>query len=196
MNLKAREKFQEAEFFLNQMRANDAASKEFDYFLNAFIGSCRSIQWVLSSQFNADPNLKSWLENQSPTEEEKLILKATNALRVRSTKKESVTTAKKALFAFDPSQLSHLPEAEFNMIKQAFETGDFSKLDIRLHRKDEGYTPENPPQGRVYLSASTTNAYREVDEFPNLDALVVSEKYFAAMKSLIEKAERKLEENA
>ena len=196
MNLKARNKLQEAEFFLQHMRDTDSTSKEFDYFLNAFIGSCRSVQWVLSSQFNKNPELKLWLEQQSPTEDEQRILKSTNELRVRSTKIESVKTDKKATFAFDPSQLSHLPEKEFNLIKRAFENGDFSQLNIKLHHKNEGYSPENPPNGRVFLPASATMAFREVKEFPNQDALVVSEKYFSAMKSLIEKAERRLSENA
>jgi len=195
MDLKARDKLQEAEFFLQCMRDNDSASKEFDYFLNAFIGSCRSIQWVLSSQFNEDQDLKSWLSNQLPTAEEKGLLKATNDLRVRSTKIESVKTGKKAIVSFDPSQLSHLPEEDFNTIKQAFETGDFSKFELRLHHKDEGYSSEKPPQGRVFMPISSTHAFREVDEFPNQDALSIAGKYFCAMKSLVEKAEIKFIEH-
>ncbi len=195
MDLKARDKLHEAEFFLQCMREKDSASKEFDYLLNAFIGSCRSIQWVLSSQFNKDQDLQTWLNSQLPTAEEKHFLKATNDLRVRSTKIESVTTAKKALFSFDPNQLSHLPQEDFNAIKKAFETGDFSGLKVRLHHKDEGYSTENPPQGRLFLPISSTHPFREVEEFPNQDALSVSEKYFSAMKSLVEKAEKKLSEH-
>lgn len=196
MNLKAKNKLQEAEFFLKHMRDTDSTSKDFDYFLNAFIGSCRSVQWVLSSQFNKDPELKLWLEQQPRTDDEQLILKFTNKLRIRSTKIESVKTDKKAIFKFDPSQLSHLPEKEFNLIKRAFESGDCSQLNIKLHHKNEGYSPENQPNGRLFLPASATMAFREVNEFPNQDALVVSEKYFSAMKSLIEKVERRFSENA
>lgn len=194
MDLKARDKLLEAEFFLRCLREKDSTSKEFDYLLNAFISSCRSIRWVLSSQSNKSQDLKSWLEKLTPTAEEKDLLKATNDLRVRSTKIESVRTAKKALISIDPNQLLHLPTEDFNAIKQAFETGNFADLEVRFHHKDEGYSAQNPPQGRVFLPLSNTYAFREVAEFPNQDALSVAEKYFSAMESLVVTAERKLSE--
>ena len=194
--LKAQEKLKEAKFFLEKMRESHGSSKEFDYYLNAFVGSCRSIQWVLSSQFNKDESLKAWLERQQPTDEEINILKSTNDLRIRSTKKESVTTDKKAFFAIDPSQLSHLPKEEYNRLKEAIETGDFTGIEIRLHQKDEGYSIDNPPQGRNFLPISRSIAVREVSEFPRQDILDVSEKYYTAMESLVLKAIARVSQNA
>lgn len=194
--IKAQDKLDEAKFFLEKMRAAHGESREFDYYLNAFISSCRSVQWVLSAQFNKENSLKEWLESQRPTSEEASILKATNDLRVRSTKKESVSTDKIAILSFDPRQLSHLPEEEFTRLKQAFESGDFSNLTIQFHHQDEGYSAENPPEGRVFIPITQSKAFRQVTEFPNEDILEVADKYFIAMESLVSKARNKLEGKA
>ena len=44
MMLKAQDKLKEAKFFLEKMRESHSSSEEFDYYLNAFTGSCRNIQ--------------------------------------------------------------------------------------------------------------------------------------------------------
>lgn len=194
--LKAEDKLGEAKFFLEKMQATHGEPREFDYYLNAFISSCRSVQWVLSSQFNKDSSLKEWLESQRPTDEERNILKATNELRVRSTKKESISTDKMAILAFDPSQLYHLSEEEFIRLRQAFESGDFSNLTLQFHHQDEGYSTENPPEGRVFIPITQSKAFRQVAEFPNEDILEVAEKYFVAMESLVSKARCKIEGTA
>ena len=194
--LKAQNKLKEAKFFLEKMRESHSGSEEFDYYLNAFIGSCRSIQWVLSSQFNKNDSLKEWLDNQQSSEEEKALLKLTNDLRIRSTKKESVTSAKMAFLAINPADLSHLPKEEFNRLKEAFETGDFSEIEIQFHHKDEGYSLENQPDGRVFVPIGQSKAIREISEFPNQDILEVADKYYVVMESLVLKAIQKVEQNA
>ena len=151
---------------------------------------------MLSSQLNKDDSLKVWLHNQQSSEQQKALLKSTNDLRIRSTKKESVTSAKKAFFAINPADLSHLPKEEFNRLKEAFETGDFSGIDIQPHHKDEGYSSENQPDGRVFVPIGQSKAIREVSEFPNQDILEVADKYYVAMESLVLKAIQKVEQNA
>ena len=192
--LKAQNKLKEAKFFLEKMRESHSGSEEFDYYLNAFISSCRSIQWVLSSQFNKNNSLKEWLHNQQPFGEE-LLLKLTNDLRIRSTKKESVTSARIAFLAINPTDLSHLPKEEFNRLKEAFETEDFSGIEIQFHYEDEGYSLENPPDGRVFVPISQSKAIREVPEFPNEDILEVADKYCVAMESLVLKAIQKFQKS-
>jgi len=70
----AKEKLEEALYFLLHMRRNYIDRKRFIYNMNAFLNSARSVTWVLQKEFADNPNFEAWYsKKQKEMEEDKLM---------------------------------------------------------------------------------------------------------------------------
>lgn len=58
--MKAEERYEEAEYFLEQMRKNSLGGKVFIYNLDAFLNAARSITFVLKKEFSTNPKFSAW----------------------------------------------------------------------------------------------------------------------------------------
>jgi hypothetical protein len=86
-------KLNEAKYFFNLLSKNIERNQEFDYLLNAFISSARSVTWIMKSEFVHLNGWKEWSASHDWAEEEQLLLSLMNTLRVESTKRASLRTA-------------------------------------------------------------------------------------------------------
>lgn len=63
-DLQTRFRLKEATFFYQQMEINFQDRTKFLYFLDAFLGSARSVTWVFKKEFHDDKSLMSWCESK------------------------------------------------------------------------------------------------------------------------------------
>ena len=102
-----RHKLDEADFFLKKLdehyydHANDLSRGEvspptFSYYLSAFVSSTRSVTWVMRHEYNDIPGWREWYDANVPDEEQRVLLKIFNHLRVRSEKTEPLIPGPRA----------------------------------------------------------------------------------------------------
>ncbi len=78
-------RLKEAMFFFKQMLKNPS-NPEFDYFLNAFLTSSRSITWVMRNEFGKVPGWEEWFQAQRVSQEEQELLSLMTSRRNKSQK--------------------------------------------------------------------------------------------------------------
>lgn len=79
------DKLAEAGFFLAKLDETHG-TKEFDYYLNAFIASARSVLWVMRAEYSKKEGWEAWYQAKEPTDEEARLLRLTRELRNTSEK--------------------------------------------------------------------------------------------------------------
>lgn len=85
-------RFEEAKFFYKQMLMNPT-NPEFDYFLNAFLASARSITWVMKNEYGHADGWEEWYEAKVLNEEDRALLKLMSSLRNNSQKVRPVKSS-------------------------------------------------------------------------------------------------------
>ncbi|RHR21780.1 hypothetical protein DWX43_23515 [Clostridium sp. AF19-22AC] len=78
----------EARFFFNKMKESENVFPEFNYYLNAFISSSRSVLWIMNAEYNKIEGWHKWYADKEPDELTKIMLKGIVDARNRSLKKE------------------------------------------------------------------------------------------------------------
>ena len=90
----SRLKLEETSFFLKKMKDNIDIDPDFDYYLNAFISSARSIKWIINKEYSKDAGWENWNNDLSLKNEEKSFLKLITKLRNISIKEKPLMTNK------------------------------------------------------------------------------------------------------
>ncbi len=85
-------KLAEAKYLFSLMSDKLPDNKEFDYLLNAFVGSARSVTWVMRNEFARIDGWAQWFQAFAIDQEERLLLALFNSLRVQSTKRAPLRT--------------------------------------------------------------------------------------------------------
>ena len=80
----------EAIFFLNKMKENKNVTPDFDYYLNAFFDSARSVLWIMRAEYCKVDGWEKWFEEKDTTEKIKRLISNITEARNRSTKKEAL----------------------------------------------------------------------------------------------------------
>ncbi|WP_444903842.1 hypothetical protein ACJJIU_00345 [Microbulbifer sp. CnH-101-E] len=180
-------KLDEAKFFLKKMEENYTSS-EFDFYLSAFISACRSVLWVLAAECKKINGWEDWYKSLKPDEKEKEFLKATNELRVRSEKHSPLVTDLLGLAVIPPDAISILPEPLKEALKEAFLSGKWENLDIKIHTKSD--IPKES-SNRHFIPFLSTNAYRQVPEFEGQDILKVCSRYYNQVTGIVDQSKLK-----
>ena len=84
-------KIDEAEFFLSKFIEN-YNEHEFKYYLSAFVSAARSISWIMKAEFNQHPLYSTWTTQRQPTEDEAILFKLFNDLRITTNKQKPIET--------------------------------------------------------------------------------------------------------
>ena len=94
-------KFKEATFFLNQLKLIDKKCiEEFDFYLNAFITSARSVTWIMKAEFSKKPDFIKWYDSYEVRKNHNKYLKIFNDFRVQTTKIKPVKTVSRVVLTF------------------------------------------------------------------------------------------------
>lgn len=88
------DKLNEAEFFLNNLKKHKNIFPEFDYYLNAFVSSARSILWIMKFEYGSNNKWRDWYNNKTTSESEDILLRGIKNMRNRSIKQAPLKTKK------------------------------------------------------------------------------------------------------
>jgi hypothetical protein len=99
-------KLDEARYFFTLLQQKLPHKKEFDYLLNAFVNSARSVTWIMRSEFKHTKGWEEWFNAFAASEEQGLLLSLVNTLRVESIKRAPLRTTVSLLIDVPPGSLS------------------------------------------------------------------------------------------
>ena len=180
---KTRRKLEEAEFFLDQLEPNYGKAKKFDFYLSAYISAARSVLWIMKAEYGGVPGWKSWYASQKPNSEERALLKGTNELRTRTTKREPLSTL--ASITIGGIKLSAEQAESF---RSHMTRAQGSKLPMRISGSAGNYLLEIQVDGEwISYQGAEMLATRELPEFPHKNILDVCKRYYDAIARVVAK---------
>lgn len=186
---RTRQKLAEAEFFLDQVKANYGKLKKFDYFLSAFITSARSVAWVMRSEYCKVDGWEQWYNARKPSREEAAMLKGTNALRVKTEKIAPLKTDSTFIV-----QGVKLQKRDAEKISSAMAKAKGQKIPVRLSGTTNNYLLELEIAGeRFSFPATEVLADRRLKEFPGENIFNVCERYYEAIASVVDECGKKFD---
>ena len=169
-------KLKEAKYFLSLMRRGRKKAEQFDYLLNAFVSSARSVTWVMKAEFSKIDGWKSWYEGKKVDKSEEEILKLFNELRVGSTKRQSLRTHFLVELKVPKEVMSKSLNHRLNRLKR-------KKLIITLS-KNRGRSVRLDSK-KISFPAYLTSARRAVIGFSDKDVLGLCLGYVDILKGLV-----------
>ncbi|MCM3763432.1 hypothetical protein [Neobacillus niacini] len=171
-------KLNEAKFFLDKLAEFYSKYPEFNYYLNAFIGSARSILWVMNSEFNKLDKWDEWYQSYELNKEENQFLKKINDLRITSVKRHP-------LEASEIINLEVVEESVTDELKEKLKKFDKKRVDIEMSIKEDGENATTNKDNEVSFKVKLKNGYLIVDDFPDLDILDVCKKYYSLLELIV-----------
>ncbi len=175
------DKLDEAEFFLSKLKEHKNIFPEFDYYLNAFVGSARAVLWIMKSEYDSNDNWRNWYENKTTSESEMIVLKGITNMRNRSLKRAPLKTKKYPIL--------HSGSEFFDVYKELKEfiekNGRDKKYSLEIKEVDdfENHISTNEKELRIN---GVLNVYDTVEEFKDSNVIDKCEEYFLWLKSLVE----------
>jgi hypothetical protein len=127
-------KLDEAYYFLNQLNPDDPY---FDYILSAYLNAARSTSWIMRYEFLKINGWEEWFKNTDISEEQKVLLKKINDMRILSTKQSGIKTEFYFLDCIIPD------EEYFPSIKEILDQPDGTEYKITIKVLDESIKEED-----------------------------------------------------
>lgn len=87
---------------------------DFDFYLNAFVSSSRSVKWIMNKEYSKVKGWEEWNKNISSTNEEVNYLKKISKLRNISLKEKPLITSKEFIFPI-PEGIKVIPGAWYDV---------------------------------------------------------------------------------
>jgi hypothetical protein len=168
IQLNTLEKYREASFFLDELKQSTEEFPKFNYILNAFITSARSILWVMRNEFSVLIGWEQWYESRSPNNDEKFFLKQISDLRNKSQKREPLRTG--ALVTFN----IHKDDITDDLL-QLLEENQGKEIIIQEASRDSEHA----------FKFHLDEIIPTLDEFQGRSAVEVCENYLLLIKGII-----------
>jgi hypothetical protein len=180
------QKLEEALFFLKQLRANRGKHKKFDFFLSAFIGSARSVSWIMNKDYTHVAGWKAWYEakENTRTEQERKLLEGTNRMRISAVKHGSLQATSSYILKLQKVDLKR------------FKSKPTGRISMKVSGTTKNCLVEIITEGGEHISFPSTKVMhlrREVAEFPAEDVIGVCQKYYEYLSTLVEECSQKFE---
>jgi len=153
---------------------------EFDYYLNAFIGAARSVNWLMKAEYGSVPGWLQWYEAQAPERDEQQLLAAFTKLRNRSQKQEPLETKAVVVMHFPPESVT--PD-----FKALLERGVGKRFEVTVYAVPEDGDTSKIPSTAVLGTVAEVG--RRLDELGEQDVLDACGKYVAALARLVDDCE-------
>lgn len=183
---RTRLKLEEAEFFLQQLERSYGKQRKFDFYLSAFISAARSVGWVMRSEYHEVDGWAAWRQARPSSDEERALLRGTNAVRIRTTKQEPLQT-----MILKVGEIHVPPEFE-ERVSAAIAASPDGMLSYRVGGVPGAHYAELELDGTVLrFPAEGVEIQRSLDEFPGRQILEVCRAYYEYLATLVrECAER------
>lgn len=161
-------RLKESQFFLQKLKENKIKQPDFNYYLNAFIGSARSIFWVMQSEYQDVTGWKQWYDSKQFVPEEDKFVRQVTVMRNESLKQGLSDTKIKVKINKMPDKLEDYLEISFAWLEKQ-KRG--TKSDITEQQSASPYKIEG--------------MYFEHDKFPGTDIINVCEKYLLLLQEKV-----------
>jgi len=181
-------KFKEAKYFLSLLSRRSTIGEKFDFLLNAFVNSARSITWIMKAEFSKVDGWRKWYNSKKANEEEKKLLRLFNEMRISSTKIKPLKTALVIVFSVIIPKDDKVTYKELNEILKP------GKVKVTLYKK--GAKVRKPSKGVLFKKVKIEEICRPIREYSEEDALKLCKKYFAFLENLVNECVEKFGEKA
>lgn len=184
---KTRDKLEEAYFFLKKLEEHYTKPPDNNYYLSAFIGSSRSVTWVMKHEYSDIKGWKEWDNSRKPTLEEEDLLKNINEIRIRSVKKEPIKTSTQ--ITIDINKKYTTPKLK-EMIKDLVDKCKMVKVKIAAIKDPRKKHKVRMNKRSISFVGKIDELFQVVEEFPDQDILPICRKYYLILKSLVDECEQ------
>ena len=162
--------------FFNKMKETENVFPEFNYYLNAFISSSRSVLWIMNAEYNKIEGWHKWYADKEPGELTKIMLKGIVDARNRSLKKEPLY-ANKYITLGDDQCYTDLME-----IFKKF-SGKRIDLEIKQYTECKKYSYKQSKNELVITGKLSIN--KTIEEFKNKSIIEVADKYVEWLEEIV-----------
>lgn len=172
----------ESKFFLKTMKENEEKKPEFEYYLDAYISSARSVLWIMNSEYCKLKEWKKWYDEKGVNNEQKKLLDGIVKMRNRSLKQRPLKVRKYTTVG-DGKNFCDIEEVMRKYL------GKEITLEIKEIEKPENYSfyeDENSTVVSGVLKISTT-----VEEFKDKDIIDICEEYDSWLTDVVSECIRK-----
>ena len=173
-----RMRLKEALFFLQKMETNFDKDPDFDFYLNAFISSSRSVKWIMNKEYSKKVGWDEWNRRFSQTVDETKFLKKTKDLRNISLKEEPLTTNKETILPL-PKGINLDLDKEYRISIRKI---PFPDEEIKNETKQEF------DYSKQVTFIDQIKDVRIIEKW-NEDSLVLCQKYYQWLEDLVQKCE-------
>lgn len=172
----------EADFFLNKLKEHKDVFPDFDYFLNAFISSARSVLWIMKNEYGSNEAWKKWYNNKPTSESEDILLKGITKMRNRSLKQAPLKIRKFPMISLGSETVDLYEELHKYISKH----GKNKKYSLTIKEKDNVETREILVNEDILTINGKLNIYDTVEEFKESNIIDKCEEYLLWLKLLVE----------
>lgn len=169
-------KIDESKFFLEKLKESKDIQPQFNYYLNAFISSARSVLWIMNKEYNKVEGWRSWYDKKAVKKDDAIILKGITDMRNRSLK-STPPRIRKTFYVGNEKENINL-----NDVLERF-AGKKISLSIGEPDKEKGTfnyaETDNSFEVQGKLSSKHT-----VEEFKDRDILEVCDAYMAWLEEV------------
>lgn len=178
-----RRKFDEANFFLQRMGTHFSDHPEFDYYLNAFISSARSVLWVMRTEYHAVDGWENWFSTKQVAADEQELLRKVNDIRVRSVKTQPLETRFVLIVDIPADNVN--PE-----MKSLLTSGGerFMVAPMKISSNGTMSLPDGFPIDEAIVGKSV-GFERHLDEFPDENIVNVCTRYLKFLEDVVAECE-------
>ncbi|MCW6124219.1 hypothetical protein [Clostridium sporogenes] len=166
----------ESKFFLEGMKENKEKSPEFEYYLNAYISSARSVLWIMKNEYCKLKEWKKWYDDKDVNQEQKKLLEGIVKMRNRSLKQRPLKVKEYITIGDDKN---------FCDIGEVFKKFIGKRVNVEI-KQIEDLKKFNISEDRNYtevigkLRISTT-----VEEFKNKDIINICTEYDTWLSNIV-----------
>ncbi len=176
---RTRRKLSEAQFFLDCLKGAVNEYPEFDYYLSAFVGSSRSVLWVMRAEYTATPGWVEWFAEKSTGPGEDALFAAINEARLRSTKRGEMASDFVAVVDIPPSSPA-IASLRAGTFPERF------KVIVYPEGGDEDAVGE---ETRILAKGILRGVHARFREFPDDDVTEVCQRYVTSLETVVQECE-------
>jgi hypothetical protein len=184
----AKEKLEEALYFLLQMRQNYIHRKHFVYNLNAFLNSARNVTFTLQEEYANNPEFKAWYPQKQKEMKEDKLMSFFNDLRVVSVHKKGSpkhSLSVKAAYIL-PKEIFKASTVGYTKHKYSNEDkAEMKALGLAFPSESGGLKIVEP----VYTLVTDWNFEKAPEGYQGRDILALCIEYYHKLRKLVEEAQ-------
>jgi hypothetical protein len=169
----------EAEFFLKKLKRFRNKQPDFNYYINAYITSSRSVLWIMVAEYTHVKGWKEWYDKKAPDSQVEGILSGIVDLRNRSQKQRPIKVNRSLIFENNGQTVNMAEELGFLINK---------KLNITIEECSKEELKDKPVVNKSDNEVRFFGRVHEaptVEEFNTRDIISVCNDYFIWLRDIV-----------